>query len=265
MTDDVLRLRREPPPFRRVAVQRVERLSARMVRITLGGPDLEGWALDEPAASVRLLLPSAGSSELVLPTWQGNEFLLPDGQRATIRTLTPRRFDPAARELDVDVVLHDGVGAASGWAAAATPGDEAAISGPARGYVIDRNAPAFILAGDETAIPAIGQLLEWLPVDRTVRVLIEVSVPEARLSCPAHSSAAIEWLDQQADAAPGDALVAAVREVDVGAGTRIWAAGEAAAMQRIRRHLFEDRGMSRTEATVRGYWKHGRAGGDAAT
>ena len=236
-----------------------------MVRVTLSGPDLDGWALDEPAASVRLLLPSPGSSELVLPAWHGNEFLLPDGNRATIRTLTPRRFDPEARELDVDIVLHDGVGAASGWAAAATPGDEAAISGPARGYVIDSDVPAFVLAGDETAIPAIGQLLEWLPAGRAVRVLIEVSVPDVRIAMPAHSDATVEWVEQAADAAPGDALVAAVRDVDIGAGTRIWAAGEAAAMQRIRRHLFEERGMSRGEATVRGYWKHGRTGGDAST
>ena len=41
---------------------------------------------------------------------------------------------------------------------------------------------------------------------------------------------------------------------------RVWAAGEAAAVQRIRRHLFEQRGLTRTQAVVRGYWKHGRAG-----
>jgi NADPH-dependent ferric siderophore reductase len=38
----------------------------------------------------------------------------------------------------------------------------------------------------------------------------------------------------------------------------VWAAGEAAAVQRIRSHLFVDRGLPRAHATVRGYWKHGR-------
>lgn len=265
MTDETWRVRREPPRFRRVAVRRTEPLSPRLIRVTLAGPELDGWVLDEPAASVRLLLPSPGSSQLEQPTWHGNEFLLSDGRRATIRTLTPRRFDPAAGELDVDIVLHGDGGVAASWAAAASPGDEAAISGPARGYVIDPDAPAFLLAGDETAIPAIGQLLEWLPPDRAVRVWIEVSVAEARISLPAHAMATVEWLDQAAGAAPGDALVAAVRGADVAAGTRVWAAGEAAAMQRIRRHLFEDRGLSRTEATVRGYWKHGREAGEAAS
>ena len=55
-------------------------------------------------------------------------------------------------------------------------------------------------------------------------------------------------------------MVAAVAGADLPAGTRVWVAGEAAAVQRIRRHLFEERGLSRAQATVRGYWKHGRDG-----
>ena len=104
-----LRVRREPPAFRTVEVSRVERLSPRMVRVTLGGPELEGFVLDQPAASVRLLLPTG---DFVIPTWNGNEFLLPDGRRPALRTFTPRRFDAAVTELDVDVVLH-GSGVAS--------------------------------------------------------------------------------------------------------------------------------------------------------
>ena len=40
-------------------------------------------------------------------------------------------------------------------------------------------------------------------------------------------------------------------------------AGEAAAVQRIRKHLFDERDLPRSHCTVRGYWKHGRAGSDA--
>ena len=97
-----------------------------MVRATLAGPDLEGFAVDQPAASVRLLLPSGGDDGLVMPAWNGNEFLLPDGRRPAIRTFTPRRFDSSALELDLDIVLH-GRGAASSWAATAEPGAEQRI------------------------------------------------------------------------------------------------------------------------------------------
>src|SRR5437588_10054614 len=88
------RARREPPPFRRVAVRRVEHSSRRLVRVTFAGPDLEGLTVEHPAASVRLLLPSPAGHELVMPSWNGNEFLLPDGRRPAIRPFTPRRVDP---------------------------------------------------------------------------------------------------------------------------------------------------------------------------
>jgi len=231
-----------------------------MVRVTFAGPELEGLTVEDPAASVRLLLPSPGAHELVVPSWNGNEFLLPDGRRPAIRTFTPRRLEPEALELDVEIVLH-GDGVASRWAEAARPGDPAAVSGPGRGYAVDRDAPAFLLAGDETAIPAISQLLEALPASTPVQVHIEVAHPDARMALPRHPSATVEWYDLPSGAPVGDALVAAVRGADLAPATRVWVAGEAATMQRIRRDLFEHRGLSRAQATVRGYWKHGRAGG----
>ena len=254
------RMRREPPRFRRVAVRRVEQLTPRMVRVTFAGSELEGLTVGHPAASVRLLLPSPGTTELVMPAWNGNEFLLPDGRRPTIRTFTPFAVDPEALELDLEIVVHGG-GAASEWVTAAQPGDPAAISGPGRGYIIDPEAPAFLLAGDETAIPAINQLLDILPPTKPVRVFVEVAAPEARLALPDHPGSTVEWFDLPPGAASGDTLLAAVRGADPAPGTRVWAAGEAAAVQRIRRHLFEERGLPRSQTTVRGYWKHGRAGG----
>jgi NADPH-dependent ferric siderophore reductase len=237
-----------------------------MVRVTLTGPELDGLTVEQPAASVRLLLPWPREQALVIPSWNGNEFLMPDGRRPVIRTFTPRRVDSEARELDVEIVLH-GEGVASEWAAAAEPGDPAAISGPGRGYAIDGDTPSFLLAGDETAIPAIIQLLEALPGEKPVQVHIEIAHSDARRALPDDPRATVQWCELPPDATPGDALVAAVRAADVAADARVWAAGEAAAVQRIRRHLFEDRGLPRAQASVRGYWKHGRTGdaGDEVT
>jgi NADPH-dependent ferric siderophore reductase len=230
-----------------------------MVRVTLAGAELAGLTVDQPAASVRMLLPPPGAPELVVPTWNGNEFLLPDGRRPTIRTFTPWRVDPEGLELDVGIVVHGG-GVASEWAVSAAADAPAAISGPGRGYAVDRDAPAFLVAGDETAIPAITQVIDAVPSETPVQVRIEVAHPDGRLALPDHPRATVEWCDLPPDAGPGDALGAAIREADLADGTRVWVAGEAAAVQRIRRHLFEDRGVSRQHAAVRGYWKHGRAG-----
>ncbi len=253
------RIRREPPTYRRVAVAGVTPLTPRLVRVTVGGPELDGLVIEQPAASVRLLLPAPGSSELVMPTWHGNEFLLPDGSRPTIRTLTPLRLDSTTQELDLEIVVHEG-GAASAWAQAARPGDKAAISGPGRGYPIDADASGFVLGGDESAIPAIGQLLEMLPADKPVHVIVEVADPAARLELPKHPAATVDWYDLPAGAPPGDALVPAIISTELAPGSRIWAAGEAAAMQRIRRHLLDERNLPRSETWIRGYWKSGRAG-----
>jgi NADPH-dependent ferric siderophore reductase len=228
--------------------------------VTLGGPELEGFRADEPAASVRLLLPTPGADELVMPAWNGNEFLLADGRRPTIRTFTPRRVDPEALELDLDVVIHPG-GAASAWAEEAVDGAPAAVSGPGRGYEVDEGASAFLLLGDESAMPAITQLLEVLPGTTPVQVHVEVASPDARIDLPHHPAATVTWSDLPAGSTSGDTLVAAVRGADIPPDSQVWAAGEAAAVQRIRRHLFEDRGLDRSRATVRGYWKHGRSEG----
>jgi NADPH-dependent ferric siderophore reductase len=246
------------------AVRGAEALTPHLVRVVVGGPELEGLDPGLPAASVRLLLPPPGAAELVLPSWNGNEFLQADGTRPTIRTVTPRHLDPDALELTVEVVLHDS-GPLSRWARTATAGDPVAVSGTGRGYTIDPDARSFLLAGDESAIPAISQLLEALPEGARVDAVIEVAHPDARLDLPSRASSSVRWVDLPAGAAPGEALVEAVTSAAIDPGAHVWVAGEAAAVQRIRKHLFDQRGLARSAAVVRGYWKRGRSAepGDA--
>jgi NADPH-dependent ferric siderophore reductase len=265
-----VRARREPLPFRRIEIARTELLTPRMRRLTLTGPELAGLPEDLPAGSVRLLVPTGPhdpDGRLELPTWNGNEFRYADGTRPPIRTLTPRRAATGAdtgagAELDVDVVLHDG-GTLSTWASTAAPGDALAITGTGRGYTIDPTADRFILAGDETALPGIAVVLEALPSDVPVDVVVEVAHPDARLELPPHANTTVTWCDLAGGANPGAALLPAMAALDLTAatasGTRLWAAGEAAAMQRLRKHLFDAVGLARSQTVVRGYWKVGRS------
>jgi NADPH-dependent ferric siderophore reductase len=261
MTAD-LRVRREPPAFRRARVLAREDVTPHLVRITLGGPELAGLDAGAPAASVRLLPPTDG--QLAPVAWNGNEFRFADGRRPPIRTLTPRRWDGARRELTVEVVRH-GEGPLSAWAGEAVAGTEAAVSGTGRGYAVDPAGTEYVLAGDESALPAIGTLLEALPPRAAVTVLAEVAHPDARFALPAHPGATVAWHDRPPGSAPGDALVAAVHALTPGPDAEVWVAGEAAAVQRIRTHLFEALGLPRARCTVRGYWKHGRAATAATT
>jgi NADPH-dependent ferric siderophore reductase len=259
-----LRTRRDPPPFRRAEVARVEELTPHLRRITLTGPELDGLPDRGPAASVRLLVPVPEG--LVVPTWNGNVWLFDDGSRAPIRTLTPRRIEAEPAELDVDVVLH-GEGPISTWAAAAQPGALAAVSGTGRGIEVADDGAPWVLLGDESAMPAIATLLEALPPSTAVQVVVEVAHPDARLDLPPHAGATVTWCDRVGDEAPGAALVRAALDGPLAPGQlppegRAFAAGEAAAIQRIRRHVVEELGHPRPRTVIRGYWKHGRAATD---
>lgn len=253
------RVRREPPRFRHLTVQRTEELGPRLVRVTIGGADLAGFEAPEPAASVRLLLPEPGARSIPPPVWDGNEFRQPDGSRPVLRTLTPRHHRPGDDELDVDVVIHGPTPLAT-WARSSIPGTPVALSGPGRGYEIDAGAGAgdLVLVGDESALPAIAQLMEVIAESVPLRVLVEVADPSGRVPLPERPAAEITWLDQPAAGSPGTAMVEAVRTTEINEETRVWVAGEAAAVQAIRRDLLGERSMPRSRAVIRGYWKHGR-------
>jgi NADPH-dependent ferric siderophore reductase len=235
--------------------------------VVVAGPGLASWPEIQPGASLRLLLPRTGADGLERPSWTGNEYRYEDGSRPAIRTLTPLSLqstgtateagtDPA---LVVEIVRH-GSGPLSEWAGRVRPGETVAVSGPGRGYVPDAGATSFLIAGDESALPAITTLLPVLPATADVAVLVEVADAEARLPWSGRAAAVTTWLEPAAGRPPGDALVKAVVAADLEDGARVWAAGEAAAMQRIRRHLFETLGLARSQTVVRGYWKHGRGG-----
>jgi NADPH-dependent ferric siderophore reductase len=237
-----------------------------MVRVVLGGSELVGLDRGAPGSSIRLLLPR-DDGVLELPDWNGNEFRWNDGTRARIRTLTPLEVrsgsgaDTAEAELVVDIVLH-GTSPLTRWARAALDGGqvEAAISGTASGYEIDPAATSFVLLGDESAVPAITTLLGELSPSARVVVVVERRPDTEPVELPAHPGATVTWRVLPDGAAPGSTLLETLDGVELEPDTRVWAAGEAAGVQRLRKALLEGGGVPRSHASIRGYWKAGRDG-----
>ena len=97
-----------------------------------------------------------------------------------------------------------------------------------------------------------------LPESVSVEVIVEIADPVAKLDLREGGAVRTQWVELPADAPPGNALVDAIASVDLVPGAKVWVAGEASAMHRIRRHCFEERGLPRSDVTVRGYWKAGR-------
>lgn len=253
------RVRREPPPLRPVSVlERVE-VTPRLIRLTFAGDGLRDLVVDEPAASVRLLVPTPGTDELVIPEWNGNEFLLADGGRPALRTFTPLQVDNDAGRLELEIVRHPG-GAVSDWAESVRPGAPAAISGPGTGYSFPDGARELIVLADETALPAARQLAATAPASLSLSIHVEVLSDDAVVEVECRDGDSIEWHITEPGATPGGRLIEVVRSLDALAdGVDLWAAGEASAMHAIRTHLFDTLGVPRKRATVRGYWKPARS------
>lgn len=234
------------PPPRAVEVKRVERLTPHMVRVTFTGPELATFGWNGPAAHIKVIFASEP------PAAPG------ESPRRLMRTYTPRRFDREALELDVDFVLH-GDGPASTWASQAAAGQRLMIGGPGRNYVVDESAPWFLLAGDDSALPAIGTILEVLPPAARALVLVEVIDRHEEQALESRASVELKWLHRGEDASQaGRLLEDAVRALKLPAGDgRVYVACEAGAMRRIRRHLLSERKLERAKIVTRGYWKLG--------
>lgn len=251
------RIRREPPPLVEVTVvERVE-LTPRMMRITFEGDAVSDLTIEQPAMSIRLLVPTPGTDVLVIPTWNGNEFLLPDGSRPALRTFTPLTAgaDGVGDRIAVEIVRHPG-GAVSEWAEAAAVGAPAALSGPGRGFDYPAGVTDVIVLADETALPAARQVAEMAPADVGAQLHVEVVHRDARHDLVLDHRHRVEWHVTPDGAVPGREIAAVARSFDaLDPGVHIWAAGEASAMHSIRNHLFDTLGVDRKRATVRGYWK----------
>jgi NADPH-dependent ferric siderophore reductase len=255
------RARRHPPELWRVPVLRTGLVTPRMARITVGGDALATF-------------PGGGGDQHVVLYFYQPDVALPDpltlvsartllGQvRPAMRSYTVRRYDPATHELDIDFVLHGDTGVASAWAMAAGPGDDMILVGPSPAYLPAPDVPRHLLAGDETALPAIGAMLAGLPPTAAVTVLIEVADAAEQQPLPGPPGTEVRWLHRDGHpAGTPDLLLPAVRSAAVsGDDSAVWAAGERTVMQAVRAHLLDDRGLDRRRVRTTMYWRHGQAG-----
>ena len=224
-----------------------------MVRITFTGPEVHTFVWSGPASHLKLIVPEESSREAPMP--------LPEGPRSpNMRTYTPRRFDAASAEIDIDFVLHDH-GPAGRWAARAQVGDRLVLIGPGSAYQVAADASLFVLIGDATALPAIETILAALPAGAEAHVLVEVADDGERRELETSAQLTVQWLPCGDDPAQaGVALEAALGELVDRLplqDARIYIGCEASAMRRMRRLLVKERGLDRAAAVTRGYWKYG--------
>lgn len=249
--------RRARPPslLYSTVVRRLEQVTPRLLRVTVGGDDLAGFIDTGTDQQVKLYFYDDVS---VLPrplTLDLARSLRPE-VAPVMRSYTVRRFRPADEEMDIDFVQHGGV--AAGWAEAARVGDELVLVGPAPGYRPDADVDTHLLIGDETALPAVAATLETLAPQADAVVVIEVA--DAAEEQVLHSDARlrVRWLHR--DRSGGEGLADAVRGLTLPGTMHAWVAAEAAVAREIRRHLAGDRQVPRGLVHSTAYWRVGATG-----
>ena len=258
-------------PVHTFEVVRTEQLTSHMVRVVLGGSGFDTFTPSEFTDSyVKLVFVADDVDVAALPQPLTLDSFadLPPAKKPVVRTITVRRADPAAREIAVDIAVHGDHGAAGPWAATAQPGQPMYLMGPSGAYAPDPAADWHLLAGDETALPAISVALESLPANAIGRVFVEIAEPEDEIPLTAPDGVQINWLyrggradlvgeDRAGDNAP---LVDAVKTfLWLPGQVQVFIHGEAqAVMHNLRPYIRKERGVDAKWASISGYWRRGR-------
>ncbi|WP_406104549.1 siderophore-interacting protein [Micromonospora globbae] len=256
--------------FYTAEVAGVRRIGASTIRVTFGGPDLAGFAGGGRDQSVSLFLPHPGQAAPVVPVEEGEDWFgayraLDPDVRAVMRSYTVRAQRPESAEVDIDFVSHGDTGPATRWANRARQGDRVVLLGPA---VPENRSVCFqppddtgliLLAADETALPAVGGILDWLPAGARVRAFVEVPDAADIQRLPTEAQAEVSWIVRGATPPGSGLLVDAVRAARLPAVPTpyAWIAGESSMVRALRRHLVNERGIDRRRVTFSGYWRRG--------
>ncbi|WP_193597683.1 siderophore-interacting protein [Microbacterium sp. YJN-G] len=295
-------------------VRAVDRVSPNFVRITFGGSDLDDFGTPGEVFDSRIKIVFPPSPDVVpaidrdSDDWWGSYLAVPEAERGSMRTYSVRelRTTDAGTELVVDFVLHlqPGLtGPASTWASTARVGQPLFIVGPRRNVPMREHggaefspgaARSVLLAGDETAAPAIARILEDAPRDLRGTAFIEVPTADDVLTIDAPAGVEVTWLPRETGELHGTALIPAVlqhlgghaaavevRDVETeellwetpvysALGEEIaatdaptdryyWIAGESGVVTTLRRHLVKDLGVDRAQVAFMGYWRRGVA------
>jgi NADPH-dependent ferric siderophore reductase len=242
--------------FREVRLKATIDVTPHMRRLTFTGNDIARFDSEENL-HVRMYFPPEGIEKPDGPRpAPDGRILWPAAQRRpATRYYTVRRIDVGSGEIDIDFVLHDHAGPGAAFAASASPGSICGMAGPLGRNI--RPARWLLLAGDETALPAIARVLEGLPSTASGHAFIEVADSREEIPLTAPSAFAVNWLHRNgASSGSTNLLVDAVRTVhwpnhsDVFA----WVACEASALQVIREDLRKTRNLARAQHLAVAYW-----------
>lgn len=242
-----------------------EYITPHYIRITLTGAEVYRFAETTIGVNNKIYIPPAGVNEIHKPVWDPEHEkwnLPPEEVRPSIRTYTHRGIDLEKNEMTIDFVAHGDDGPASSWAIHALPGDKLGIGMRSKSDPLHPEADWYLLAGDATAIPVLGVILERLPETAQGIAYIEVHGPEDEQVLLNKSGVKIVWLHNPV-AGEGNLLVDAIKQTALPEEGEVrkfgYIAAEFTAVRNIRKFLRVQKDWELEELYAYSYWKYGVA------
>lgn len=245
------------PNLQQMTVVSAEDITPHMRRVTLACSDVAPYVGGD--MHVRLLVPPKGRA----PVWPG---LRADGRvdwpkgedELLVRVYTIRAVDAERGELRIDFLQHPTPGIATpgaDFARDAQPGDVVALLGPGGGSL--PVADTILIAGDESALPAIARIAAEVPAGTRIQAIIEVqdAAEEQPLACV--GALEVRWLHRKDFPAGAKTVLAEETKKAIAAmadGTYVWFACEKENVRAIRTFL-KSRGHDRGRMYVAWYWE----------
>jgi NADPH-dependent ferric siderophore reductase len=224
--------------LRKVRVAAKQQLSPNMMRLRFGGTELTDFPTGFDGGYIKLVLN--------------------DAEKPAVRSYTVRSFCDESKELTIDMVAHGDSGPAASWANRVQEGAEVEITDPGACQPISIDADWFILAGDMSALPAIGVNLSRLPKDATGDVVLEVISEKDKIELNIPKGLKVHWVINPDPEAPNSILEDTVMALPWRNGSvSVWVAGEFSASRTLRQYFRHERQVHKKNMYVSCYWKIG--------
>lgn len=238
----------------------MHRVVPNIVRVTLSGPELAGFASVGPTDHLKVFFPDPANGILTLPE------VGPDGlQRGTQGVVISRDYTPRTvrtgsgglLELDLDIVTHGVEGPASAWAELANVDDDLGIAGPRGSRLLPEGIERLVVVADETALAATSRWLDVLPTRVPVTALFHVADESVAgyFDAPAAGRMDVEWITHADGHQQLEESLRSLGRID--AATFVFMAGEADILVPLRRYLRHELLLPAEQVSASGYWRRG--------
>ncbi|MDF0598421.1 siderophore-interacting protein [Psychromarinibacter halotolerans] len=237
-----------PPNFHFATVQAVTQQSPNFVRLEMQCDGVD--TLLEGGMHFSLLLPPEGRAAVWPRIGTRGRTVWPEGDDTLHRAVyTFVSLDPDAGRFAFDVYQH-GDGRAAMWAGSVRPGAQVAIMGPGGGRLPPGDD--LVLAGDDTALPAIRRILEQSAPDRTGDVLIELGDAADICDLPLPAGMSVTWLLRSEGQDLWQALMALPPRR--GEGVFVWVAAEPELMRKAKKMFHNKWDLPATQGSFSAFW-----------